>query len=562
MSSSSKVLALKYRPQTFSDLIGQDIMVETITNSIKSNKIPNAYLFTGIRGVGKTTTARIVAKSINCKNGIDKICKDNNKCDHCEAITNSNHLDCIEHDASSKSGVDDIREILDFCRFPPSTAKYKIIILDEIQMLSKAAFNALLKTIEEPPKYLLWIFATTEVRKIPVTIISRCQRFDLKRIKPQLLFNYLKKIILNEKGSISDEALKLIVKISEGSVRDGLSLLDRALISQKIENKEIDLNMVQKIFGYFDKYHIIEILNLIFQGEEKQVIQKYRNISDQGVEPKIFLNDFIEILYFIKNCKIFGPNEINFSLNDTEAKEIEKISHQIDNQTLITFWQFTIKQTEEINIVANQNLSIEMFLIRLIYLTQIPNLEELLNDFSHKKDNFKYDKNPGEKILETQLLDKEEIQNTPKSFDQIKNIAQEKEEEILKSQNNKDKSFSQNIINIDELIEICSKKKELKLKFDLENNVRLVKFENGLIEIEFNENLDKDFVKNLSHKLFDWSGKRWIILLSKEKGKETKKENIYKVREKKIENIKKSEIYKKMIENFSDAELIDIDDKF
>ena len=255
MNKNSKILALKYRPQVFDDLIGQDVVAETISNSIKSNKTPNAYLFTGIRGVGKTTIARIVAKSLNCLNGIDKICK-NKQCENCEAISNSNHIDVLEMDAASKTSVDDVRDLIEFSRYGPTSAKYKIFIIDEVHMLSKQAFNALLKTLEEPPKYLKFIFATTEIKKIPVTIVSRCQRFDLSRIKSKELFEFINKVKDKENGKVTDDALKLIVKISEGSVRDALSLLDRILISQS-NDKELDLKFAQKIFGYFDKSYLI-----------------------------------------------------------------------------------------------------------------------------------------------------------------------------------------------------------------------------------------------------------------------------------------------------------------
>ena len=271
MGNVSKVLSLKYRPKTFSDLIGQDIMVETIINSIKINKLPNAYLFTGIRGVGKTTTARIIAKALNCKNGVENLC-DNEMCENCNSIANSNHIDCMEFDAASKTGVDDIRDLIEFSKYGPSTAKYKIFIIDEVHMLSKQAFNALLKTLEEPPSYLKFIFATTEVRKVPVTVLSRCQRFDLMRVKSDLLLKFLKKITDQEKGKISEEALKLIVKISEGSVRDSLSLLDRALITNITEKKELDLNSAQKIFGYFNKSHLIELMKSIFEGKEEETL--------------------------------------------------------------------------------------------------------------------------------------------------------------------------------------------------------------------------------------------------------------------------------------------------
>ena len=249
MNKNTKVLALKYRPQIFEDLIGQDVIAETINNSIKTNKVPNAYLFTGIRGVGKTTTARIVAKLLNCLKGPDKLCKDN-LCNNCSAISNSNHIDVLEMDAASKTGVDDVRDLIEFSRYGPTSSKFKIFIIDEVHMLSKQAFNALLKTLEEPPEYLKFIFATTEIKKIPITVVSRCQRFDLSRIKSSELFKFIKTIKEKEKGKASDDALKLIVKISEGSVRDALSLLDRGILALD-NDRELDLKQ-NKIL-----YHLI-----------------------------------------------------------------------------------------------------------------------------------------------------------------------------------------------------------------------------------------------------------------------------------------------------------------
>ena len=243
MDKNSKVLALKYRPKTYQDLIGQEVIAETIYNSIKQNKSPNAYLFTGIRGVGKTTTARLIAKALNCqKNDNSKInCSAEKFCPTCQEIINSNHIDILEMDAASKTGIDDVRELIENSKYSPTSAKFKIFIIDEVHMLSKQAFNGLLKTLEEPPPSLKFILATTEVRKIPVTILSRCQRFDLKRVSVEQLCIHLKKIANIEKGKISEDAIKLIARTSEGSVRDSISLLDRALISQSInENKQIE----------------------------------------------------------------------------------------------------------------------------------------------------------------------------------------------------------------------------------------------------------------------------------------------------------------------------------
>jgi len=552
MLKKSQVLALKYRPQVFEDLIGQEIVAQTIFNSLKLNKVPNAYLFNGIRGVGKTTIARIVAKALNCKNGIEKLCK-NNFCENCEAIANSNHIDVLEMDAASKTGVDDVRDLIEFSRYPPTTAKFKIFIVDEVHQMSKAAFNALLKTLEEPPDYLKFIFATTEIKKIPVTVVSRCQRFDLSRVKSKELFEYIKKIKDLEKGKATDEVLKLIVKISEGSVRDALSLLDRALIS-KPDGQELDFNNAQKIFGYFDKSSLIELFKNLFEGNEENVIRIYRSIYDKGVEPKIFLNDFLELLYYFKNITSLKLEGTNFSLNDEEFKQISELAAAVNSETMMLFWQFTIKTMDELNIVSNQNLSIEMFLIRLLYLKHVKQNNILeTNNINISDDKL----NDQDKLFTT--TDDQNLNIKNKTISQIKNISQE-EKTLPKTQLNEIKGKIE-IKDFDDLINICNQKKEVKLKYELETNVNLVSFEDQRIEISFNENLDKDFVKDLSTKLFGWTNKRWIITLSKKNGTLTKKQVEKQNKQNLLGEAKKSTLYKKMIELFPDAELVDVEIK-
>ncbi len=541
MNTNSKVLALKYRPQTFDDLIGQEVVAETIINSIKANKVPNAYLFAGIRGIGKTTIARIVAKALNCLKGIENLCK-NDLCENCQAITNSNHIDVLEMDAASKTGIDDVRDLIEFSRYGPTLAKFKIFIIDEVHMLSKQAFNGLLKTLEEPPEYLKFIFATTEIKKIPITVVSRCQRFDLSRIKSLEMFEYIKKIKDKENGKISDDALKLIVKISEGSVRDALSLLDRSLLSLD-KNKELDLKAAQKIFGYFDKSQLIDLFQLILMGDEAKVINIYRMIYDQGIEPKFFINDFLEILYYFKNINSLSLESTNFSLNDLEFLKIKEISNQVDSEILILFWQFTIKSLEELDIVSNQHLSIEMFLIRLIHLSSQKKQNNLI--VKNLDNNNKFE------------MDQIEIKSNPQIISQIKNVTQE--DQNKPEIQNEIKVGQKNTINsFDELIKICVQKKEMKLKYELENNVNLVSFANNRIEVSFNENLNSDFVKNLSSKLFDWTNERWIISFSKSKGKISIKENQKNKKQELLQQAKNSEIYKSVLEKFPDAELLDI----
>ena len=547
MEVKSKVLALKYRPVVFEDIIGQKIVSDTIFNSIKINKTPNAYLFTGIRGIGKTTFARIVAKALNCKNDVEKLCKEN-LCESCTSISNSNNIDVIEIDAASKTSVDDVRDLLDLSRYGPTNSKYKIFIIDEVHMLSKQAFNALLKTLEEPPQYetgggLKFIFATTEIKKIPITVLSRCQRFDLSRVRSDELFLYIKKVCEKEGGNISDEALKLIVKNSEGSVRDSLSLLDRALLSNN-RDKKMELSDIQKMFGYTDKSYLIELLKHVFNGDQNKTLEIYRNIYNQGVEPKVFINDFLEILYYFKNINTLKQTSKNFDLNNEEFEIIKKLSADVNNEILILFWQFTIKTLDELNIVLDQNISVEMFLLRLLHIKSVK--ENIIDDI---------------KNLEPKPVEKKKISGKKtvlEPINQIKNIVQEKNFENPKIKN---KSKDYKIKSLNDLIEVCNKEKEIKLKYEIENNVNLISFEKGKIEISINEKLEKDFIKILSAKLLEWTNVRWIITLSKKEGTKSKREIQTDLKKKLFEDAKKTETYKKILNTFSDAELIDIEKK-
>ena len=534
MTIKSQVLALKYRPQTFKDLIGHEEIATTIYNSIKNNSSANAFLFTGIRGIGKTTFARIVAKALNCEHTLEWMCE--KKCSHCEPIANSNHIDVLEMDAASKTGVDDVRELIEFSRYPPTVAKFKIFILDEIHMLSKQAFNALLKTLEEPPKYLKFIFATTEVKKIPITVISRCQRYDLSRIKSEELFNYLKNITIKEKKDVEDKAIKLIVKLSEGSVRDALSLLDRATVSNN-ENS-LTFEDAQKIFGYINKSSYIELLETILLGDEEKIINHYRNMYNSGIEPSLFLNDFLEVLYFLKNISYIESGGNNFSLNDSDYKKITSLSKEIDPNAILLFWEFTLKTLKEINIVANPNLLVEMFLVQLTYLK--------------KKHATQYNQ---QNELNNTPIKNVDIKNTinKDAINQIKNIKQEDEKIERKN--------TLEINSLDDLIEMCYEKKEMKLKYELENNVNLVSFSNMNIEISFNDKLNKSFVKDLSEKLYDWTKNRWLISFSKEKGMMSAKEKKHNQKKEKITEYKSSNEYKNLLEAFPDIELIDIEKK-
>lgn len=557
-NNKHKILALKYRPKNFEELIGQDTIVQTIINSIKLDKLPNAYLLTGIRGVGKTTTARLIAKAINCKKNfiLQEKCNSNEYC-HCEEIRNSNHLDVLEMDAASRTGIDDVRELIESSRYNPTSAKYKIFIIDEIHMLSKQAFNGLLKTLEEPPPHLKFIFATTEVKKIPVTIISRCQRFDLHRVSIEILFDNLKKISKIENGKISDGALKLIAKAAEGSVRDSLSLLDRTLVDQHITEKGIDEPFVRKMLGIANRSKILELIHYIFQGDQKKSIKQLREMINEGIEPANLLNDFLEIIYFILQKKNLGNFDSNLSISDSEIDMINLISKDIDISTLIIFWQFILKGLDELSIVSNPILSLEMMVVRLIHLKDMPSYEGILDSIN--KSNLKNDNDNviTEKYTKVDINEKNEINKISK--DQIKNTLQTKPE--LGSPNPKkliEEKNLEHISSFEDLIKLSSIKKEVELKHDLEKNVNLIKFSEGKIDIGFNENLGKNFVRNLSEKLLTWTGKRWVITLTKAAGQKTFSERQSIMAEQLLEKEKKGEVYKKFKNIFPDGELIEI----
>jgi DNA polymerase-3 subunit gamma/tau len=550
--TDNKILALKYRPQDFKDLIGQEVMAQTITNAIKLGKTPNAYLLTGIRGVGKTTTARLIAKALNCTKDFEKgeKCKEGEYC-HCAEIVNSNHMDILEMDAASKTGIDDIRELIENAKYSPTSAKYKIFIIDEVHMLSKQAFNGLLKTLEEPPPRLKFILATTEVRKIPVTILSRCQRFDLKRVNLDKLFIHLKNIAEKEKGNISDSALQLIARASEGSVRDGISLLDRALISQTIQDKQVTDEDVRKMLGLADRSKLLFLFKEILSGNQKEAVGHLRELIDNGLDAKNFLNDILELLYLFNRRINLGPIEKDLMISESEIEMINQYAKNVDNQDLGIFWQITIKTMEDIRIVGNENLALEMYVMQLMHVKSIGQ-----EDFTSSINQENISTAKGTSMD----LHRDDDDNKVKSVykNQLKNTEQVKEN-LAKQPELKSEPIQKNIINtFEDLVKVATNEKEVTLKYDLERNVKLVSFVPGKINITFNEKLNKNFIKILTEKLLKWTGERWIISLSQEEGAKTIFEKTISDKKEKLEEAMKSDVVKKMLSVFPDAKLIDV----
>ena len=551
---TNKILALKYRPQEFKDLIGQEVMAQTITNAIKLGKTPNAYLLTGIRGVGKTTTARLIAKVLNCQKNDDPkiICSAEKFCPTCQEIINTNHIDILEMDAASKTGIDDIRELIENSKYSPTSAKFKIFIIDEVHMLSKQAFNGLLKTLEEPPPSLKFILATTEVRKIPVTILSRCQRFDLKRVSVEKLCIHLKKIADKEKGKISEDAIQLIARTSEGSVRDSISLLDRALISQSInENKQIDELNVRQMLGLADKSKIISLFKEVLNGNEKDALKFLHELINDGLDAKIFLNDILEVLYLFSRRISLGSIEKDISISEAEVQMVDHYSKDIDMQDISLFWQLTIKTIDDLRIVGNENLTLKMYIMQLVHLKNIDSRKENIN-FEKESNQISNENLIGKKIDDKPPENKisHQIKNQLKSTNQIKS-------EPLKSSTKDNQNIKIEIISFQDLINLANKEKEIELKYDLERNVKLVSFNKGKIDISFNEKLNKNFIKNLTEKLLLWTGERWIISLSKNINAKSIYEKNQEDRSNKIEEFKKSKVAQDIQKAFPDAKLID-----
>ncbi len=550
---TNKILALKYRPQEFKDLIGQEVTAQTITNAIKLNKTPNAYLLTGIRGVGKTTTARLIAKALNCTKDFTKgeKCKTGEYC-HCAEIINSNHMDILEMDAASKTGIDDVRELIENSKYSPTSAKFKIFIIDEVHMLSKQAFNGLLKTLEEPPPSLKFILATTEVRKIPVTILSRCQRFDLKRVSVEQLSKHLKKIADKEKGKISEDAIKLIAKTSEGSVRDSISLLDRALISQSInENKQIEEPDVRMMLGLADKSKVITLFKEVLSGNEKNASNILNELINDGLDVKNFLNDILEVLYLFSRRISLGPIEKDMSVSEAEVQMIDQYSKNIDMQDIGLFWQLTIKTIDDLRIVGNENLTLEMYIMQLIHLKNIDTKKQITNLEDQNKQI------PSD-VLKGKKIDDQPVDNISNQIkNQLKNINQIKTNPI-KNLSKESQNTKIEITSFQDLINLANKEKEIELKYDLERNVKLVSFNRGKIDISFNEKLNKNFIKNLTEKLLTWTDERWIISLSKNNNVKSIYEKNLEDKNNIIEEFKKSKVAQDIQKAFPDAKLIDL----
>ena len=491
------ILARKYRPQNFDDLLGQDALVQTLTNAIKNNRLHHAYILTGIRGVGKTSTARIIAKALNCVgpdgNGGPTVhpC---GVCENCKAITAGRHIDVMELDAASRTGVDDIREILDGVRYKPTNARYKIYIIDEVHMLSKNAFNALLKTLEEPPSHVIFIFATTEIRKVPVTILSRCQRFDLQRLKIEELMKMYHKIIASEALQADEEALQMLAKAADGSARDATSLLDQA-VSLGMGNVKIDV--VKNMIGLADRSQTFELFENLVSSHVDKVIELLQTQYKNGANPTTILQDLINVTHLVAKTRIIPSSVEESSVSEEEREFAKKMAVSVSIAVLSKIWQMLIKGVSEMQIAPVQIDALEMILIRIAYSAELPTPAEILADVKknsnlgatapHFENGSSLSANISNPVSAAVLT-----QNTP--------------------QNAEGGSKPANFFNSPEdFISYLEQTRRLLIVYSLKSDVSFDDFHDGYIKMTITDKISPDFIMNLHKILEQATGKSWKI---------------------------------------------------
>ncbi len=510
MAQGYRVLARKYRPQIFADLIGQEALTQTISNAIAQNKLANAYILTGIRGIGKTTSARIIARGLNC------IGPDGNGsmtpnpcgvCQHCRDIAADCHVDVIEIDAASNTGVDNIREIIEASKYAPLSARYKLYIIDEVHMLSKSAFNALLKILEEPPEHLKFIFATTEIRKVPITILSRCQRFDLKRIDIDTLFAHLKKISDLEGITYEEEALKMIAKSADGSVRDSLSLLDQAIV---YANGNITVKLVSDMIGHSDKTVLFDIYQSLMKGEIKPVLSKVQSLYDLGTEPKTLADDLLDLTHTLTLLKIDSDLSSSSFYNNSEITTLKKLSADLSMPTLSMVWQMLLKGISEIRSSSYPYKTFQMMLIRISYLSELPAISELISDSKKKIVN---DEAPSPVLSQPVFL------------------------------------------TLAHLVKALTDAGERIIAHHITNDVHPIRFEDGIFHYSVNPNYPSEITSKLSFFLQKATGKTWEIKISSSAGEKTIAEQKQEAQRNEKNNLLNDNNIREIIKLFPEAKI-------
>ena len=499
---SYKVLARKYRPETFKDLVGQAAMVQTLKNAFEADRIAQAFILTGIRGTGKTTTARIIAKGLNCI-GLDQkggpTVEPCGKCSNCTAIIEGNHVDVLEMDAASRTGVDDIREIIESIYYKASSGRFKVYIIDEVHMLSNNAFNALLKTLEEPPKHVKFIFATTEIRKVPVTVLSRCQRFDLRRIEPEEMIALLQRIAKSEGVNVSEDAFRMITRAAEGSARDATSLLDQAISHG---GGSSDARHVRDMLGIADRGRVLDLFKMIMQGDAAAALTELNSQYSDGADPIVVLKDLAEITHWISVSKITPDMNEDPTITPDERTRGIELSKTLSMRALTRMWQMLVKSLGEITIAPSPIMAAEMIIIRLTHAADLPPTDELIKTIESKlrpDRNEKKIENP-QKPLDTSSANNEITKAKHNNSSNLK-IATAVDEEV----------GIFNYIKFDHVLELIKQKRDAKLLIDIESGLRLVSYRPGYIEFTPTDLAPANLAQRLSNRLKEWTGIRWAV---------------------------------------------------
>jgi len=544
--SIHRVLARKYRPLNFTKLVGQNNLIKTLSGSIERGRLAHAYILTGVRGVGKTSTARIIAKLFNCTNpekSSEIAINPCGVCDSCLGIAEGKNIDVLEIDAASNTGVDNIRELIDGVGYKPLTSKFRVYIIDEVHMLSKGAFNALLKTLEEPPEHVKFIFATTEIRKVPITILSRCQRFDLQIVPSKILIDHLKWVCEEEKINFTLEALQIIVRVSGGSVRDALSLLDQ---SASISGDDIKSETISFMLGLPSRVSSIEILENIFDSNIENALKIYDNVINLGTNGEILIGDMLDIIHLSTRINIIGEKNLDTFMNsipDGEKAGILKIS-KISLPGLTRAWQILLKGIEEIRAAPNPDEAGSMILIRLAYSCNLPDPASLVKKIQASLEENK-----------TTFNDSlEEKDDGKKNTSEIINDLQE-----INSIDNKTTLAEVN--TFEDLVEIFKIKGELLLHAQLLSCVHLISFEKGKLEISISGNTNNNIAKDISKFLKNWTGEDWVISIVDDQGTETLDHKNERKAQEEIENTKNTPEMQKVLKAFPNAELKSVNDK-
>ena len=544
--SIHRVLARKYRPLNFTKLVGQNNLIKTLSGSIERGRLAHAYILTGVRGVGKTSTARIIAKLFNCTNpekSSEIAINPCGVCDSCLGIAEGKNIDVLEIDAASNTGVDNIRELIDGVGYKPLTSKFRVYIIDEVHMLSKGAFNALLKTLEEPPEHVKFIFATTEIRKVPITILSRCQRFDLQIVPSKILIDHLKWVCEEEKINFTLEALQIIVRVSGGSVRDALSLLDQ---SASISGDDIKSETISFMLGLPSRVSSIEILENIFDSNIENALKIYDNVINHGTNGEILIGDMLDIIHLSTRINIIGEKNLDTFMNsipDGEKAGILKIS-KISLPGLTRAWQILLKGIEEIRAAPNPDEAGSMILIRLAYSCNLPDPASLVKKIQASLEENK-----------TTFNDSlEEKDDGKKNTSEIINDLQE-----INSIDNKTTLAEVN--TFEDLVEIFKIKGELLLHAQLLSCVHLISFEKGKLEISISVNTNNNIAKDISKFLKNWTGEDWVISIVDDQGTETLDHKNERKAQEEIENTKNTPEMQKVLKAFPNAELKSVNDK-